>query len=652
MGFIRIAWRASKLIPCPVCGGDHSCSATDEGLHFCWRVKWDTPYYRCVGVSRNGFGMHREAGADPTVGTPQRGKIGPANGMSADGHSDGHVSGQRSPAKTRSPAAPADLSRLLRSHQAHAPERRQLAEILGVHPEAVKRLRVGYMPETEDGPPHWLFAERDGAGRVVGLARRYLTGRKAMVPGSHRGLIYEVEQDVRQGDVILIVEGPSDVLAAVSVGLHAVGRPSNLGGAEHLIPMLGRHAKAGADVVVVGEDDRKDSGLWPGRDGAVDVAGKLAAAWGVPVAWALPPDGVKDLRAWVNGRRPDWRDDATCLAAGAAIAVDLLARREWVGERYNKVSTNGTIGGGPSGASACRERSQAGSESGSLEIEIPRTTYKYKGGMGGEEKPTTIPIRDYHKGVQGLSISDSDLTLATCDALSEAARQILADGVTFCRTPCPRHHTPLLQSRDNPRHGLVIRADCGAWRCDVCVHVRRSEWLTHAMCLFDQAAADGAELHLWQGHAAEYRKTVSSAIKRHARNFLSVAVADPPCSLVLVADGGLPGSSLATAATAAGAVAGALLRLDRTPARPVNTSRPWKMVRFDQPGNYDRRGSAGRGAFRRVVEWLYRRGMPPDVRDLRRGERGDWEFPEGWSEEQHELFFQILADVGRRRGGQ
>src|SRR5690606_20980511 len=104
-----------------------------------------------------------------------------------------------------------------------------------------------------------------------------------------RGLTVPVDLRDRP-DPVLVVEGASDVAACLAAGLAAVGRPSNMGGVEHLARLL-----AGRDVVVVGERDRRP-GAWPGRDGAVAVAGTLAREWGRPVRWVLPPASAKDMR--------------------------------------------------------------------------------------------------------------------------------------------------------------------------------------------------------------------------------------------------------------------------------------------------------------------------------------------------------------------
>lgn len=72
-----------------------------------------------------------------------------------------------------------------------------LATELGVRPEALRALGVGYLPflSFKKGPNydgHWTFPERDSAGAVTGLSlRNRLDGRrKPMLPGSKHGLFF------------------------------------------------------------------------------------------------------------------------------------------------------------------------------------------------------------------------------------------------------------------------------------------------------------------------------------------------------------------------------------------------------------------------------------------------------------------------------
>jgi phage/plasmid primase-like uncharacterized protein len=185
--------------------------------------------------------------------------------------------------------------------------RDELAEVLGLAGEALDA--VGYGWSDEYGA--WTCPERDGSGRIIGMSLRSRDGSKWQVPGSRRGLIIP---DTFPGSTgpLFIPEGASDVAAMTALGLTAVGRPSNTGGVEHLATLL-RNWPPDRPIIIVGENDAKPDGNWPGRDGAIGVAKQLAARVSRPISSALPPDGTKDVRAW-HQAEPD-----------AAIAGRLVA---------------------------------------------------------------------------------------------------------------------------------------------------------------------------------------------------------------------------------------------------------------------------------------------------------------------------------------
>jgi hypothetical protein len=178
----------------------------------------------------------------------------------------------------------------------------------------------------QENYPNGAYAlpERSG-GRLVGFSLRTLDGRKGAPAGrvgAKRGLIIAPTLKGANGP-ILVVEGASDVAAAMTLGLPAVGRPSNTGGVEALTKLL-----SGREPLVVGENDQKDDGHWPGRDGAEHVARELAAHCDEPVRWTLPPAETKDLRAWLNARAAsglDLNDAEACKAAGREVLAELLA---------------------------------------------------------------------------------------------------------------------------------------------------------------------------------------------------------------------------------------------------------------------------------------------------------------------------------------
>jgi hypothetical protein len=126
-------------------------------------------------------------------------------------------------------------------------------------------------------------------------------GSKSAPAGHRRGLTLPVGWKVMVGPV-LAVEGPSDVLAGRAAELRVIGRPSNIGGVEY-IAHLCQHLQ----VIVIGDNDQKPDGRWPGKEGAERLARQLEAIWGRPVHVAYPPEGIKDLRDWVCQLAPDWQ---------------------------------------------------------------------------------------------------------------------------------------------------------------------------------------------------------------------------------------------------------------------------------------------------------------------------------------------------------
>lgn len=160
---------------------------------------------------------------------------------------------------------------------------------LGLSGESMDILDVGVVDDRYASP------ERDAKGNIIGLVKRHLDGRKEALLGSRRGLTYQYP--LPDDDPVLVVEGWSDTAAAIEAGFNAVGRPSNVGGGALLAELL-----RGRAVIVFGENDQKDNGAWPGRDGAESIAAQL-----LPVCESVrilfPPDGVKDLRGWLRGAK-------------------------------------------------------------------------------------------------------------------------------------------------------------------------------------------------------------------------------------------------------------------------------------------------------------------------------------------------------------
>ena len=175
-----------------------------------------------------------------------------------------------------------------------------LATALGVDDEALKALEVRFNRFEEC----WSFPMRDAEGKIVGLRFRELGGsKKWSAKGSKDGLFYAAngfarEDASKSGRELVIVEGPSDTAAAMSLGLLVVGRSSCQTGAAPLRALIRRVRPR--IVTVVADNDT------PGIKGAELLAGQLVGCQSpcadyearLPVRVLVVPHPYKDLRAW------------------------------------------------------------------------------------------------------------------------------------------------------------------------------------------------------------------------------------------------------------------------------------------------------------------------------------------------------------------
>lgn len=259
--------------PCPRCECyTKGCSSTEDELHLCRGEAIDPRRWREVGRPDAAGFRHYRLIDDPP---PSR---------------NGHHR-RRGDRRVADPAR--DFQAIAERYAGlwKPKPRESLARSLGLPVAALDALpMLGFDPDRCVA----LFPECDANGRVIGIATRAGKGAKKMLNGSRRGLTLPTGWRERPGPVI-VVEGPTDTLAATAAGLACIGRPSNSGGVE-LLSELFRGWPADRDIIILGENDTKADGAWPGRDGAVAVARGLAAKLGRPVAWALPPCGYKDAR--------------------------------------------------------------------------------------------------------------------------------------------------------------------------------------------------------------------------------------------------------------------------------------------------------------------------------------------------------------------
>jgi len=138
----------------------------------------------------------------------------------------------------------------------------------------------------------WAFPMKDATGKVIGIRLRNTEGSKWAVKGSHQGLFIPAEYLFDFDGTLYIVEGPTDLAAALTLGLYAIGRPACLGQEEMILQYI--RAKRVRRVVIVTDNDD------PGLRGAT----KLQSI--VPVLSCIYVPPTKDIREFLSlgGKRP------------------------------------------------------------------------------------------------------------------------------------------------------------------------------------------------------------------------------------------------------------------------------------------------------------------------------------------------------------
>lgn len=227
----------------------------------------------------------------------------------------------------------------------------ELARAWGVTHEAIQWLGIGW----NGAKSAWIFREFDDQGQIVGLTCRAAesNGRpksgqrsKYAITGSTRGLTYA--PDPEWGVVpkyidhpIPIPEGPSDVLAALSINMYAIGRPSATGTTDSNA-WLQKLVK-GRDIALCMEYDKG-----AGMVSVLDHAKRLFKHCN-SIRFLEPPEGVKDIREWIRVdsavdeidfqlRRKPFEASSLTLIAGDVLtsSAPMDVAKSFIMETYNQ----------------------------------------------------------------------------------------------------------------------------------------------------------------------------------------------------------------------------------------------------------------------------------------------------------------------------
>jgi len=162
----------------------------------------------------------------------------------------------------------------------------------------------------------WTFPMEDARGDVIGLRVRLPQGQKLCAKGSRLGLF--VPTDLPESLATLhVAEGETDAAALHALGLASIGRPGCRACARLVIEFV--RTRQPGEVVIVADADEE------GQAGADALARNLVAV-APAVRVITPPDGHKDIRAWVRaGARSE---DVMFLAGLAPVrGVEVKSRR-------------------------------------------------------------------------------------------------------------------------------------------------------------------------------------------------------------------------------------------------------------------------------------------------------------------------------------
>jgi hypothetical protein len=184
-----------------------------------------------------------------------------------------------------------DFARLASQYVEQLQDIASLSRSLGISIRSLERLQAGWNGQG------YTFPMRNGSERIIGIRVRTDKG-KWCVKGSRTGLFWP--EGVYSGSdyPLVICEGPTDCAALLDMEFDSLGRPSCLGGVEHITEFLKGRRR---DVVILADRDepkhRPDGSVWlPGQEGAVRLCKAIRPL--VRTLKIVKPPFHKDARAW------------------------------------------------------------------------------------------------------------------------------------------------------------------------------------------------------------------------------------------------------------------------------------------------------------------------------------------------------------------
>lgn len=303
-----MSWlRVTRRQRCPICDRPDWCSIAEEGdLIVCMRT--ESPY-----PCRSGGWYHGDD-AKRIFDHDDRDRVAQSKP-------------RRKPTKADGPAP--DFAKLAADYVEKLTNIEMAAQELGVSVRALERLQIGWNGKG------YTFPMRNGRERVIGIRIRACKG-KWSVPGSRNGLFWP--EGVYSGSdyPLMICEGATDCAALLYLGYDAIGRPSCMGGVDHVVEFLKGKRR---DVVIMSDKDqpkqRPDGSTWrPGQEGAARLAVEIRPL--VKTLKIVKPPFHKDVRDWLRAG-----------ATRAVVEAVITNTKFFVSERSLRESTRVEVANPP-----------------------------------------------------------------------------------------------------------------------------------------------------------------------------------------------------------------------------------------------------------------------------------------------------------------
>lgn len=651
----------NRVNRCPLCNADHSCAVTVDGLHHCHHHQGDeVSGWVFLGVSKIGFGMYRRED-DPRLDRDEPLFRIHRDAPPRDIPRTVQVSSPPAGASASATASTTDPAESLAFWLEHggrgmvpltsdSPQAKSWAMELGLPDESVfEQIDTRWLENDGTNRGDLLcFPERNGEGEIIGYSRRYRGGLKrsvgkrgiivprALTPTSYIHDASSMGEDVPICGPIHIVEGASDVLAMLTMRRNVIGRPSATGGGDHLVAFLRKMPREWLDIIVVGENDRKSNGAWPGRAGAYRVAKYLSDELCLCTYVVPAPPSVKDMRDYVISDVRDY------LLAELNVAKS----KYWVRDRASYAAA------GLDDFFFCTQTRQE-----------PGDPLRFQDPLSPAAVASILTLAAVAAGNARLPNLD-DLSGDRIGAAVERGRQrdgydsyreeeqakaaVAAARRNHDRFPCchPRYLGFLRMSNGQPWIGEVR---CEKRCCPGC-----RQWLDHrelenARLRFQRAVKSGESLFRIECSDPDCWHALHAAIRRAEGDFLRLTREDGSFLVFTTYAPSLRSSWHAKAAVVSPADAIAELRtalgLCGCDRRSVSTSHAWKLLRPDKPtGKSEFIGEVDRQAVSQINEIADTVGaiaVPRMPRSADSSMRRCWDFlrPGGWTPEERDHLF-------------